>query len=117
MKYPVVSEAKGFKELTAQYDDAKEFVIDKEGYFLIRLNRKNNTIEVAFCKEKNKMVMKMVGKKPIDIYQTIINKEKLPIRKDHAAYLGKELEKAYIALKNSLEYTQDEELDFSKKID
>ena len=51
----------------------------------------------------------------MDIYQTMINKEKLPIRKDHAAYLGRELQKAYIALKNNLEYVQDEELDLNKK--
>ncbi len=38
--------------------------------------------------KKNKVVLKVVGKKPIDIYQTILNKEKLSIRKDHAAYLG-----------------------------
>ena len=29
---------------------------------------------------------------------------------EHAAYLGKELEKAYLALKHDLEYVQDEEL-------
>ena len=57
--------------------------------------------------------MKVNGKKPIDIYQTIINKESLDIRKDHAAYLGRELQKAYIALKHDLEYVQDDELEFS----
>jgi len=102
------------KEITAEYDDTKEFVIDK-GYFLIRLNRENKNIEVAYCDEKNNIILKVNGKKPIDIYQTIINKESLPIRKDHAAYLGRELQKAYIALNNNLEYVQDEELDLSRK--
>ena len=104
------------KEIIAEYDDAKEFVIDNEGYFLIRLDRENKNIEVAFCKERNTISSKVIGKKPIEIYQTILNKEKLPIRKDHAAYLGRELQKAYIALKYDLDYVQDEELDLDKKV-
>ena len=84
-------------------------------YFLIRLDRKNNNIEVVFCNEKNNVILKVVGKKPVEIYQTMINKEKLPIMKDHVAYLGRELQKAYIALKQGLDYVQDEELDFDKK--
>jgi len=107
-------EEEGVKEVNAQYDDAKEFVIDKKGYFLIRLGKDRKNIEVAFCNEKNKVVLKVTGKKPIDIYQTILNKENLNIRMDHAAYLGRELQKAYIALKNNLEYVQDDELNLSK---
>lgn len=103
------------KEVVAGYDDIKEFVIDDKGYFLIRLDRKNKNIEVAFCAEKNKISLKVSGKKPIDIYQTIINKEKLPIRNDHAAYLGRELQKAYTALRYNLVYVQDDELDLDKK--
>ena len=103
------------KEITAEYDDEKEFVLDKSGYFLIRLNRDNKNIEVAFCNEKNKVTLKVTGNKPIDIYQTIINKEKIDIRKDHAAYLGRELQKAYFALKHNLEYVQDDEIDLNKK--
>jgi len=103
------------KEIIAKYDDAKEFVIDPKGYFLIRLDRKNKNIEVGFCNEKNKVVLKIIGKKPIDIYQTILNKEKLSVRKDHAAYLGRELQNAYFALKYNLEYVQDDEVDLNKK--
>ena len=103
------------KVVKAEYDDAKEFIIDKAGYFLIRLDKGNKNIEVAFCNEKNKIVLKVAGKRPIDIYQTILNKEKLDIRKDHAAYLGRELQKAYLALKYNLEYTQDDDMDLDKK--
>ena len=103
------------KEITAEYDDAKEFVIDPKGYFLIRLDRKNKNIEVGFCNERNKVILKVTGKKPIDIYQTILNKEKIPIRKDHAAYLGRELQNAYFALKHNLEYIQDDEADLNSK--
>lgn len=102
------------KEIFAAYDDAKEFVLDKEGYFLIRLDKERKLIEVAFCNEKNKIVLAVRGKKPINIYHTILNKEKLPLRKDHAAYLGLELQKAYIAMENDLPYVQDDELNLTK---
>ena len=104
----------GAKEIFAAYDDAKEFVLDKEGYFLIRIDKEKRLIEAAFCNEKNKIVLTVRGKKPIDIYHAILNKEKLPIRKDHAAYLGRELQKAYLALENNLNYVQDDELDLTK---
>ena len=56
----------------------------------------------------------MYGKDAGTLYDKII-KEKLISRMDHAAYLGKELEKAYIALKNKLKYVQDEDLNLKKK--
>ena len=105
------------KEVNAEYNDYKEFVIDNEGYFLIRIDRENKKIELGFCKEIGKVCLKVTGKKPIEIYHAIINKEGLNIRKDHCAYLGRELQKAYIALQNNLEYVQDSELDLDKKID
>ena len=107
---------KSSKIVEANYDDKKEFVLDPKGYFLIRVDRKEKKIEVAFCEKPNVVSLTVRGKKPIDIYQTIINKEKLELRKDHYAYLGRELEKAYIALKENIEYVQDDELDFSKKV-
>ena len=103
------------KNIIASYDDATDFVIDSKQYFLIKLDRKDKNIVVAFCNGKNNVILKVIGKKPVEIYHTIINKEKLQIRKDHAAYLGKELQKAYTALKNNLKYIQDDELDLDKQ--
>jgi len=100
------------KEIISEYDDNKEFVLDQAGYFLIRINKEKELIEVGFCNERNKLVLKIVGKKPIEIYNNIINKENIPIRKDHCAYLGRELQKAYIALQRNLDYIQDDELKF-----
>lgn len=104
------------KVIEAEYDDDKEFQLDEKGYFLIRINREDKKIEVGFCEKPNVVSLTVVGKKPIDIYNQIINKEKLEIRKDHCAYLGRELEKAYIALNQNIEYIQDNELDFNKKV-
>jgi len=99
------------KEIVAHYNDEKEFVLDPKGYFLIRIDQTSKSIEVGFCNERNNIVLKVVGKKPIDIYQTIINKVGLDIRKDHCAYLGRELQKAYIAIQKNIKYVQDEELE------
>ena len=98
------------REVFAEYDDSKEFSLDPAGYFLIRINKEKKGIEVGFCNERNKLVLKVTGKKPIDIYHTLINREKLPIRKDHCSYLGRELQKAYVALQKNLDYIQDDEL-------
>lgn len=98
------------EELLAEYDDAREFVLDTAGYFLIRLNQDKKLIEVAFCNEKNNIVLKVVGKTPLAIYHTILNQKQLPIRKDHAAYLGRELQKAFLAMQYHLTYVQDDEL-------
>lgn len=111
----VTVEQEKAKEVVAQYDDEKEFILDPCGYFLIRVDRQKKLIEVGFCNGKNKMVLKVVGERPIDIYSTILNKENLPLRKDHAAYLGRELQKAYLALQQNIQYVQDDELDAGKK--
>jgi len=92
--------------LEAKYDDTKEFKIDKKGYFLIKTNADKKEIEVAFCSESNKVALKVTGTTPVEIYHTIINKEKLDIRKDHYAYLGRELQRAYDCLERGEEYVQ-----------
>jgi ferredoxin len=102
--------------IEASYDDSKEFVLDPKGYFLIKLDREGKKIEVAFCEKPNEISLTVKGDNPLEIYQTIINKEKLDIRKDHYAYLGRELQKAYTALREGVEYVQDDELDFDKKV-
>lgn len=108
-------ESSGAKEVDAEYDDEKEFVLDDAGYFLIRIDRKKRLIEAAFCGKKNEVELVVRGKTPIAIYHTILAKEKLALRPEHAAYLGRELQKAYLALENGLEYVQDDPLDISLK--
>src|SRR3989344_7371443 len=83
---------------------------DPRGYFLIRINRKKGVIEAGFCEHGNIISVLISGKKPEEIYHAIF-KEGLITKFDHAAYLGKELEKAYIALKTGAKYVQDSELE------
>lgn len=95
--------------IKAGYDDLKEFVLDEKGYFLIRIVPEKKMIEVGFCGKRNTVEVKVYGKTPIEIYQTIL-REKIIDRPDHAAYLGRELQKAYIALQLGISYVQDDEL-------
>lgn len=98
----------GAKIIHAEYDDMKEFVMDKFGYFLIRVNKDTRELEIGHCPEVNKIVTIIKGHNPLPIYQAAI-KEGLIERMDHAAYLGRELQKAYDSLVCGVEYVQDDE--------
>ncbi|MBS3142074.1 DUF4346 domain-containing protein [Candidatus Woesearchaeota archaeon] len=112
--YDTAVKQAGAKEITAHYSDEKEFVLDPQGYFLIKVDYEKRLLEIAFCKDPNTISYIVRGKKPIEVYQTVL-REKIITRPDHAAYLGRELQKAHIALEHGLEYVQDDELDFSRK--
>ena len=90
--------------------------MDPNGYFLVRIDYKNQKLEVAFCNSDNKMLKIVKGDHPLPIYYTI-DRLKLISRIDHACYIGTELQKAFIAMKLNLKYVQDEELDFNLKND
>src|SRR3989344_3716203 len=96
-----------------EYDDLKEFEMDKKGYFLIRINKEKKRVEVGHCGELNKVDVMVYGSNPLEIYMTIIKKG-LVENMGHAAYLGREIQKACTALKHNLEYVQDDELKIEK---
>jgi tetrahydromethanopterin S-methyltransferase subunit A len=100
---------KDTKVIKGEYHPIKDWKMDKKGYFLIRINRRKKIIELGHCKKDNVIEVVIQGKNPQEIYFNAC-KMKLVGRFDHAAYLGKELEKAYLALKYRLNYVQDEEL-------
>lgn len=87
------------------YDDIGDWVLDPNGYFLIRI--RDSTLEIAHCKQVGVIDRVITGDRPQEVYFTAI-KEGLLSRLDHAAYLGKELQKAYDCLKDGREYVQDE---------
>jgi tetrahydromethanopterin S-methyltransferase subunit A len=97
------------RRIHALYDDKKEFVLDSTGYFLIRIIPETKIIEVGFCQSGNVVEIIITGKNPTEIYQTIL-REKIIDRLDHAAYLGRELQKAATALELGIAYVQDSEL-------
>ncbi|MFH1592066.1 MAG: hypothetical protein ABIB47_01730 [Candidatus Woesearchaeota archaeon] len=112
------NEAKGVDEaekIEARYDRIKDFEMDREGYFLIRVNKEKQQIEAGFCKKNNMVEKIIVGKKAMDVFNTIV-RENLVSSLQHVADLGAELQKAEIALKWDIEYAQDEPLNFERKI-
>lgn len=86
----------------------EEFTIDPAGWFNILVDREAGSIVAVHYSTGNEDPDLLIkGKSSREIYQTII-RNNLISRMDHAAYLGKELEKAYIALKLGRSYIQDE---------
>lgn len=104
-----VTLAEGCETLQARPDSDGEQILDPKGYFLIRLKRDTKEMEIGFCRKGNVVEMIIVGKSPKEIYDTLIRR-RLVSRLGHAAYLGRELEKAYVALRLNSEYVQDDEL-------
>jgi len=104
------------KELNNAIDTSKnkvEWIQDPKGYFTIKPFSSRGKIYVRYYKN-NKLKYTFSGINTSQIVQKLIEKG-LISRLDHAAYLGKEIEKAIIALKNNLDYVQDEKLRLKKE--
>ncbi len=82
---------------------------DPKGYFTIKPIFLQGKVFVRHYNQKNVLEQTFAGTSTPEIVQAIIQR-KLISRLDHAAYLGKETEKAIIALKNRLKYVHGEEL-------
>tara|TARA_Y100000310_G_C20300807_1_gene631670 strand:- start:123 stop:440 length:318 start_codon:yes stop_codon:yes gene_type:complete len=82
----------------------QKWVQDPSGYFLIRI--KDEMIEVGHCTNDHKLVKVIRGKTPEEIVYKIIDLN-LISSMDHAAYLGKELQKAALSIKLGFDYVQD----------
>lgn len=100
----------------------EDWDMDSKSYVLIRVNDELKRVEVRvmaiqdahkegeFVKEQ-KPLADYHGKTSEDIYYKIIQDGWIS-KLQHAAYLGNELQKAFIALRNNLKYIQDEPLNF-----
>jgi tetrahydromethanopterin S-methyltransferase subunit A len=80
--------------------------LDKEGYFVIINSTKKGDILVEHYSNDNKFLRKIQGNNGRDIYFTIIN-NKWVSELSHAAYLGKELARAEMAIKKGFKFIQD----------
>ncbi len=109
------------KELKKELDDAIDtsgialnWNPDPKGYFTIKPIFSRKKVFVRHYNSKNVLEQTFAGTNTSQMVQSII-KRKLVSRLDHAAYLGKETEKAIIALKNKLKYVQGDELHLENK--
>lgn len=84
---------------------------DEKCYFLIRPNKDKKRIEVRVMNYNKEVLADYHGKCPEDIYYNIINDGWIT-KLQHAAYLGSELQKVFIAIASRKEYTQDKDLEF-----
>ena len=97
----------------------KRLEFDRNGFFIIIVDRDKCKIVVEHYQnvERGKVLGtgrldKIIeGTNAEEICHTIIN-QGFVSRLEHAAYLGRELQKAETALKNKLPYGQDEELNW-----
>lgn len=83
--------------------DRDQMEMDDSGYwFLIRPNFQQGVIEVAVCHQSSKLAKHVTdvyyGANCQDIYYKILRERPFVNFLTHAAYLGKELKKAEIAL-------------------
>ena len=105
--------------IEADYDPEQQFTADKQkdkGWFAISINRPKKQIVVDYYIGygiNSKLHARIIGTSAESIAGTAVRR-KFVTKLYHAAYLGKELKKAEIALKNGLPYEQESELDFSK---
>jgi dihydropteroate synthase-like protein len=97
----------GVKILDAKGEDDLE--LDRLGWFKIQVDRGRGLIVATHFKDSDGPNMIIKGSNARQIYQTII-RERLIGEHDHAAYLGKELIKAELALRLGRSYRQDEPL-------
>lgn len=88
----------------------QKWVLDPKGYFLIRINKEEQMLEIGQCINDHKLVRVVKGKTPEEIMYKIIDLGAMSLL-DHAAYLGKELQKAYTAMKFGFVYVQDSKLE------
>jgi len=107
MKLKRIKQSDKIKQISAEYKP--NWVQDPVGYFLVKLDRERKKIQLGFCREKNIVEVKIEANNSRALVQEVI-KQRLISRFDHAAYLGRELFKAEIALKTGNPYTQDNPL-------
>lgn len=89
-----------------QAEESGKVDMDKAGYFVVIPQYEKKTITVEHYSYDNKLLRIIEGRDARTIYGTIIKNQWIT-QLSHAAYLGKELEKAELSLKLGFKYIQD----------
>ena len=116
MKIKKLKQAKVIKCLRAKPNE--KFISDPLGSFQISLDQKEKLIICQHYDHDLELDVQVTGQDAIAICDTVCRLNligKFSENNVHAAYLGRELEKAEIALENGLEYKQDIPLEIRKK--
>lgn len=84
----------------------KRLVLDPSGFFIIYPKKEEHQIYLEHYRADGTLNEIIYGEDPILIASTAIERN-LVSRLDHAAYLGRELEKAYLSMCYGFQYIQD----------
>ena len=90
-----------------EYDHIRDYKQDPSCYLLVAVDNAKKEIVVGVCDYNNQLLEEFRGKMAQQLYYYILNERKYITKLEHAAYLGKELKKAEIALKTGKEYLQE----------
>lgn len=85
-----------------------QLILDPSGFFVINTVKDEHRIYLEHYKKDGTLNEVIHGEDPISISSAAVE-HGLVSRLDHAAYLGRELEKAYISIIYGFRYIQDEE--------
>jgi dihydropteroate synthase-like protein len=108
---PYSSEIEAETQVILAIENVEPEVMDEKGLFKIAVDHDNETIVAIHIpdSQQDKPSVIIKGKTAENIFSKI-EEMNLITRLDHAAYLGRELAKAEIALKTGKEYIQDSQL-------
>lgn len=84
----------------------KRLILDPSGFFIIYPKKEESKIYLEHYKADGTLNEIIFGEDPVLIASTAIERN-LVSRLDHAAYLGRELEKAYLSMIYGFQYVQD----------
>lgn len=108
---PYSSEVEGDAKVVYASESLKQEVLDEEGLFRIAVDHINGDLVALYLMDEHQSKPSVVikGKSAESVFSRIEDMD-LVSRLDHAAYLGRELEKAEVALRTGKEYVQDSQL-------
>ena len=105
----LVAESPEAYEIRAAYDPYRDWVADPSGFFLVRADRATSELICEHYFVDHQFHVAIRGASAAAVLHTIVQYQ-LVSRLDHAGYLGRELQKAELALALGLTYEQDEPL-------
>jgi tetrahydromethanopterin S-methyltransferase subunit A len=99
-----LEEGEAVERVAAIGEDPMRIKLDKAGYFVV--NIENGVILVEHYSYKEKLLRIIEGQNARSIYLTIVRNGWVS-KLDHAAYIGKELNKAELSIQHGFKYLQD----------
>ena len=97
------------ERIKCRYRERRDYKSDPMGFFVILIDVQARDILVEHYSQELELLRVLNGKNALEIYSTIIRNGWVTVMQ-HAAYLGRELGKAELALKHGWRYEQNKEL-------